>query len=425
MKTPLTLAALLVCLCTTHAQTQLSPAAPSQAAANHAANNAPSPVDRAASGDSIANPGPLAIDLSGALESKSIRAAMRKVATWQMGYIGLTPPAPARFNQQWTMAALYSGLLAYSADTGDHAAHDAVLRMSESFHWQLIDNRFPHADDEALGRAYLDLYAEHPTPERIAHTRVIMDRLIARPDDAATDPQGRPVWWWCDALYMAPPVLVRLSKLTGDRKYIAYMDHEWAITSAQLYDPQEHLFFRDSRFFTQHEANGKKLFWSRGNGWVLAALVDLLTFLPADDPLRPRYTQQFRELATRIASLQGADGLWRTGLLDAAAYPLPEVSGSAFFTEAFAYGIRTGLLDRATFEPVLRKSWSAMVARIYADGRLGSIQPVGAAPDSFQLSSSYVYGVGAFLLAGTEIDRMLTASSTHKLPARPIRHPAN
>ena len=362
-------------------QAATTQAATTQAAQNHAANNAPSVVDRAASGDSIADPGPLATDVSGKMQSAEIRAAMKKVATWQMSYIGLTGSAPQRFNQQWTMAALYDGLLAYSKNTDDPTGHDAVFHAAEKFQWKLLDDRFPHADDEALGRAYLDLYAEHPAPERIAATKAVMDRLMARADV----PGERPLWWWCDALYMAPPVLVRLAKITGDHKYIDYMNREWDITAAQLYDTHEQLYFRDARFFTQHEANGAKLFWSRGNGWVLAALVNLLEFLPANDPSRPKYVQQFQQMCARIAALQGTDGLWRTGLLDAAAYPLPEISGSAFFTYAMAYGMRTGLLDRKIFAPVVAKSWAAMVGRIYASGRLGSIQPVGAAPDSFQL----------------------------------------
>lgn len=378
----------------------IAPAASAQSAASLGA------VERASAGDSPSNPGPLAADLSPELSHKDIRAAMKKVADWQVA------TGEKRFNQQWTFAALYDGLLAYSKETGDPVGHDAVLRMSEGFKWQLIDVRFPHADDQHIGYSYLDLYTEHPDPVRIAAIKNMMDRLVARKDEP------KAVWWWCDALYMAPPVLVRMSKITGDRKYIVYMDHEWDVTKALLYVDDEKLYFRDATFLQKTEANGKKLFWSRGNGWVLAGLAMILSELPADDPLRPKYETQFREMATKVASLQGSDGLWRTGLLDAAAYKLPEISGSAFYTYAIAYGINHDLLDRATFTPVVKKGWAGMVAHIYADGRLGSIQPIGAAPDAFQLSSSYVYGVGGFLLAGSELDRMVDLKIGH-LPARP------
>ena len=144
-----------------------------------------------------------------------------------------------------------------------------------------------------------------------------------------------------------------------------------------------------------------------GTGWVVGGLVDILEALPAGDSRRAAYQHQFQQMMTRIAALQPADGLWRAGLLDAESYKMPEVSGSAFFAYGIAYGLRTGLLDEATFRPVLEHCWSAMVGHIYESGRLGNIQPIGFAPDAFTPSSSYVYGVGAFLLAGSEIDKLL------------------
>jgi rhamnogalacturonyl hydrolase YesR len=128
--------------------------------------------------------------------------------------------------------------------------------------------------------------------------------------------------------------------------------------------------------------------------------------MPKNYPTREKYIEQYRQMASRVASLQGSDGLWRPGLLDANAYPLPEVSGSAFFVYALAWGIDHGVLDRATYLPVVQKGWKGLVSHIYVDGRLGCIQPIGAAPGDFKPASSYVYGVGAFLLAGSEIDRL-------------------
>jgi rhamnogalacturonyl hydrolase YesR len=184
------------------------------------------------------------------------------------------------------------------------------------------------------------------------------------------------------------------------------MDRQWTITSALLYDPSAHLFFRDASYLDKHEANGKGLFWSRGNGWVMAGLARVLREMPADYPSRQKYVTQFQQMAAEIGSLQGSDGLWRPGLLNAAAYPLPEVSGSAFYVYALAWGINNGILDRAIYLPVVEKGWGGLVSHIYADGRLGSIQPIGGAPAGYSASSSYVFGVGAFLLAGSEVDRL-------------------
>jgi unsaturated rhamnogalacturonyl hydrolase len=358
------------------------------------------PVDRNTAGDAPDDPGPLATNLSTAIKPKAISAAMKKVADWE-----LTVAEPS-FNQQWTFAALYDGLLAASATTHDAKYRDAVLHMAQHFDWKLLDNRFPHADDQALGQAYLDLYLADRKPVRMADTKAIMDRLVVRPDDP-----NKLLWWWCDALFMSPPVLLRTYAINHDHKYLDYMDHEWWLTSASLYDQQDHLYFRDSRYFTQKQANGQKLFWSRGNGWVMGGLVNVLEYMPADYPSRAKYVEQFRQMAAELAKIQSPDGLWRSGLLDPDAYELPEVSGSAFITYGIAYGINHHILDRAKYEPVAEKAWKGMLSHVYADGRLGSIQPIDGQPGKFKPSASYVYGVGGFLLAGSEMHKL--AESKH------------
>jgi unsaturated rhamnogalacturonyl hydrolase len=356
---------------------------------------APASVEREHVGDAPEDPGPLATGLSAELKPKAIDAVMKKVGDWQLKV------AEQHFNKQWTFAALYDGLLAASKTTGDAKYHDAVLHFAERSGWTLLDNRFPHADDQAFGQAYLDLYLENHDPVRMANTKANMDRLIVRQDDP-----DKLLWWWCDALFMSPPVLLRMYEITHDKKYLDYMDHEWWLTSASLYNQDNHLYFRDSRYFTQKQANGKPIFWSRGNGWVMGALVNVLQILPKDYPSRPKYVAQFKEMAAEIAAIQSADGLWRTGMLDPNAYDLPEVSGSAFFTFGIAYGINEKILDRKTYLPVVEKSWKGMLKYVYADGRLGSIQPIDAQPGKFKASASYVYGVGGFLLAGSEMHRL-------------------
>jgi rhamnogalacturonyl hydrolase YesR/catechol 2,3-dioxygenase-like lactoylglutathione lyase family enzyme len=375
-----------------------------QAVQTNAPTQAPSTVDRATSGDAPDDAGPLATDLSPALTHAAIRKVARKVADWQLAH------AQATFNQQWTYAALYDGLLAASKTTGDPRYHDAMVKVASGFDWKLVNARFPHADDMALGQSYMDMYLETRDAARMADSKAVLDQLVIRPDDPS-----KLLWWWCDALFMAPPVLTRMYAVTGDRKYLDYMDHEWWQTSASLYDPVEYLYFRDSRYFTQKQHNGQKIFWSRGNGWVMGAFVKVLELMPKDYPSRGKYIAQYREMADRIASIQGGDGLWRSGLLDPAAYDLPEVSGSAFFTYSLAWGINQGILDRAKFEPVVTRAWAGMLTHIYADGRLGSIQPIDGQPGQFKPSASYVYGVGGFLLAASEVD----ALASNAEPKRP------
>jgi unsaturated rhamnogalacturonyl hydrolase len=342
-------------------------------------------------GDSPLDAGPLATDLSPAFRKKDVAHALRKVADWQLNRV------EGRYTQEWTLAALYAGFMAVPQSVHRNAYQKAMLNMGKQFHWEL-GARPGHADDHAIGQTYLELYEKRHDPAMLSPTLVSMDKLLQRADD----PQ-KPLWWWCDALFMAPPVLADLSKITGDRKYLDYMNREWWITSNLLYDPQLHLYSRDATFLDKHEANGSKLFWSRGNGWVMAGLVRVLETMPADYPDRSKYIAQFQQMAKALADIQGPDGLWTPGLLDPSAYKLPEVSGSAFNTYAIAWGVRNKILDPEQYLPVVQRAWAGLLKHIYQDGRLGSIQPIGGAPGQFTATSSYVFGVGAFLLAGSEV----------------------
>jgi rhamnogalacturonyl hydrolase YesR len=211
-------------------------------------------------------------------------------------------------------------------------------------------------------------------------------------------------WVWCDALFMSPPALALAAQATGKHAYLDMMNRLWWKTSDYLYDKDEHLYYRDSRFFPQREPNGKKVFWSRGNGWVLAGLARVLEYMPAQDRLRPRFLAQYKEMSAKVVGLQGPDGYWSASLLDPASRPSPETSGTGFFTYAFAWGIRNGILDRATYEPAVRKGWGAMVRAIQQpSGMLGWVQRVGDSPGDTAADKTEIYGVGALLLAGSEI----------------------
>jgi unsaturated rhamnogalacturonyl hydrolase len=351
-------------------------------------------VDEHFAGDTASDPGPLASELTGKLHHDAVKAAMRKVADWQLARV------KDEASQDWTFATLYRGFLEASDTLHDPRYMDHVKSVAEHYHWTL-GPRKTHADDQAIGQSYLWLDAHNPDPQHVEPLRRQFDEVWRDSDD----PQ-KPVWWWCDALFMAPPVWTHLSSITHEDKYLAYMDFEWHITASLLWDPQEHLFFRDKSYFDKREKNGAKIFWSRGNGWVMGGLVQVLTYLPENDLRRPFYVKKFRQMAEKIRTLQGRDGLWRPGLLDAAAYPYPEISGSAFFVYAMAWGIHHGLLAKAQYRPVVERGWNGLVQHIYADGRLGSIQPIGAAPGAYTPGSSYVFGVGAFLLAGSEVNEL-------------------
>lgn len=352
-------------------------------------------------GDAPADGGPRANDLSPEMAPAAIDKAMRKVADWQL------ERTMKHLDKIWTSAVLFSGFMAVSESTGDPKYRDAMLTMANGFEWKLR-TPYPNADDIAIAQTYLELYFQQPSPERIAHAREQLDTLInlktLRPGDE------RQPWWWCDALFMAPPVWVKMYKATGERKYLDYVHTQWRITYDLLYDKEEHLYARDASYKSKREANGKKIFWSRGEGWVMGGLARTLDYIPADDPQRPFYIEQLQQMSARIAQIQGADGQWHAGLLDPATYPLPETSGAALFVYGMAYGVNQGYLDARTYRPVIERAWAGLLKNIYADGRLGGIQQTGAEPAFYRPTSSFNYGVGGFLLAASELKKMAARS---------------
>jgi len=284
--------------------------------------------------------------------------------------------------------------------------------MGKKFNWTLR-NKFPNADDQSIAQTYLELYlhaAKSADVGMIQPTRDELDAVIGFTTLKPGDP--RIPWWWCDALFMAPPVWVRMYAATGEHKCVDYLSAQWQATSKLLYDQDEHLYARDASYIPKRGTNGKKIFWSRGEGWVMGGIVRTLQYLPKDDPQRGFYIQQLREMSKRVASLQDKDGLWHASLLDPEDFPLPEVSGSALFVYSMAWGVNEGVLDRKIYEPIVGKGWAGLLKHVYADGRLGCIQQTGAEPTPYLPTSSFNYGVGAFLLATSEVRHMAGGPAT-------------
>ena len=363
-------------------------------------------------GSSPDDPGPLATDLSPALTTQAIDKAVRKVADWELATLGpyftKIDAAPNRLwdGRIWTWSALYVGYMAASETLPEPKYRQAMEDVGKAYNWGLRNTTHPNGDDMSIAQMYLELYMKDRKPEQIAGIQSALDHILADPRVELNTPGKRIEWWWCDALFMAPPTWVRMYAATGDKKYVQYLNEEWAKTYQLLWDKDAHLYWRDASYIGKTEKNGQKLFWGRGNGWVMGGLARTLEYLPKDDPKRSFYETQLREMSASLAKIQGTDGLWRSGLLDAADYPEPELSGSDLITFGMAWGINNGVLDAKTYRPVVAKAWAGMLKHIYADGRLGDIQQTGAAPSTFKPSASYNYGVGGFLLAGSEMHKL-------------------
>jgi unsaturated rhamnogalacturonyl hydrolase len=335
--------------------------------------------------------------------SDSIYHYMKLVSDWQWN--NLETEGWKNDKKDWTNGAMFAGMMEWARIANDDIYYKKLIQVCGENKWKIGKERH-FADDYCVGQTYSQLYTLFKNPEYIRDFKQLADSLTLIPHTESllwvNDIYLRE-WAWCDALFMAPPALVYLTQATGDLKYLNTASNLWWKTSAYLYDEKEHLFFRDSRYFGKKEKNGEKVFWSRGNGWVMGGLVRILSVMPHNHPDRTKFITQFKEMAARIADIQQADGAWYASLLDPKSYGVKETSGTGFFCYALAWGINQGILDQDKYLPVVTKAWNCLTASVHPDGKLGFVQAQGSDPQSVSYDDTEVYGTGAFLLAGTEM----------------------
>jgi rhamnogalacturonyl hydrolase YesR len=348
-------------------------------------------------------------------KSATTQQAMLKAMQWQEAN-----PIFTKAPTDWTNGAYYVGVVKAHEATKSKEYLGALQAMAIRNNWKPWE-RFYHADDMNICYSYLYLNTLGEANVDLAPTSTIIKDHLYKPypwkngetanlkGNKETEIKEKILWWWCDALFMAPPVIINYSKQMKDPSYLKEMDKYYAESYELLYDKKAHLFSRDARFLLTgkvndiKEKNGEKVFWSRGNGWVLAGLALMLTDLPKDYPTRKFYENLFIEMAEKIKILQPTDGLWRTSLLSPESFDHGEVSGSGFFTYALAWGINNGILNKASFTPVVLKAWKAILACQQENGKVGWVQNIGANPMPASVNSWQNFGTGAFLMAGSEI----------------------
>lgn len=346
-----------------------------------------------------------AADLHRAVARRDVLALMQRVADWQWAHF---PEPKSRHPRGWEVAPFYIGTLALDRIAPDRRYQELMMARAEANQWEPHDRTY-HADDQCVIQAYLELHRVRRDPRMLEPSKRRLDAILARPSTVAMDwdaPTSQERWTWCDALFMAPMSWLEMWEATGDRAYLEFMNREWWATTERLFNTTTGLYFRDESYLDLREPNGRPVHWSRGNGWAFAGLSRVLGLLPKDHPDYPRYRRLYLDMARAVLAAQQPDGLWRPGLLDPAAHPERETSGSAFYTFGLAWGVNQGLLDRARVEPAVRRAWNALAACVTPDGTLEHVQPIGAGPHGFDPHTTEPFAVGAFLLAGSEVYRL-------------------
>ncbi|MBN1185534.1 MAG: glycoside hydrolase family 88 protein [Bacteroidales bacterium] len=310
----------------------------------------------------------------------------------------------------WTRATYYEGLMALYYVHPDTNYYIYAVDWGESHDWNPTYGNLNtrDADHHACGQTYVELYILDNQPERIENIKTCIDSIV---DDNDNDD-----WWWIDAIHMAMPLFAKLGVVLNDTSYFRKMHNLYLYSMHQhgdngLYNQDEHLWWRDANFDPPYKTpNGKNCYWSRGNGWVLAALARVLDVLPDTAEHRQEYITPFTEMVNTLIQVQRTDGFWNPSLVDSLDYGGKETSGTAFFTFGIAWGINHGILDSATYIPYVIKGWNGMVNdALHPNGFLGYVQGTGKQPSDgqplgYEKTPNFEdYGLGAFLLAGSEV----------------------
>ena len=363
----------------------------------------------------------LAATLSAATknEAAKVRAMIEKVNDcWQSKH----SPEATPF---WHVAAYHTGNMEAYRLTGNEKYLDYSLAWAEHNKWKgaTSDNRqqwkydYGETQDHVLFgdwqicfQTYVDLYNILPDDNRIRRAREVMENEMGTPQND--------YWWWADGLYMVMPVMTKLYRVTGNTQYLDKLYEYILFSDSIMLDEETGMYFRDGKYvYPKHKStNGKKDFWARGDGWVLAGLAKVLQDLPADWTHRDFFVKKYQKLAHSVAACQQAEGYWTRSMLDPEHAPGPETSGTAFFTYGLQWGVNNGYLDAKEYMPVIDRAWKYLSEKaLQKDGRVGYVQPIGERAIPGQVvdaKSEADFGVGAFLLAACERVRYLEAQQT-------------
>ncbi|MGW8316882.1 MAG: glycoside hydrolase family 88/105 protein [Bacteroidales bacterium] len=324
-----------------------------------------------------------------------------------------------RASNIWTRGVYYEGLMALYGIDPSEEIYDYAYRWAEFHDWNLRDGETytRNADNQCAGQTYIDLYRIDPAPHKIMYIKASIDSMMntAKIDD----------WDWIDAIQMAMPVFARLWTVYGEEAYLDRMHAMYMYTKEQcgdkgLYNPEDGLWWRDADYDPPYtEPNGEDCYWSRGNGWVLAALVRVMDLIPEDHPYYSEYMTTYREMCKALVKVQRKDGFWNASLHDPHHFGGRETTGTALFVYGMTWGLNRGYLPEDPYLGVVSKAWNGILKRaVHDNGFLGYVQSTGKDPSAGQpvtydkIPNFEDYGLGCFLLAGTEIYRLTEGATS-------------
>ena len=350
-----------------------------------------------------------------------VKDIIRKVNTyWQTNN-------PAEVRSFLDNAAYHTGNMEVYKILQDQEMLDYSIRWAEHNQWKGATEPDPSkwkyknygegmdyvlfGDWQICFQTYIDLFYLGPEEKKIYRAIEVMNY--------EADSEANDYWWWADALYMVMPTMTKMYRLTGDVKYLNKLYENILYSDSIMLDKETNLYFRDGKYiYPQHKTSkGKKDFWARGDGWVLAGLAKVLQDMPETYVRQPFFMEKYVKLAHAVKELQHPEGHWTRSMMDPDHAPGYETSGTAFFCYGLLWGVNHGYLPKKEFRPTIQKAWNYLATiALQEDGKVGYVQPIGerAIPgQTVDANSQANFGVGAFLLAACEYARYLKQNKFH------------
>lgn len=340
--------------------------------------------------------------ITNSYKSEDIKQLMIKVNT----YFQENMDAPTN---SWDDAVYHSGNIRAFMHTGIKEFYDYSLNYAMKHHFYVNNGaNTTNGDFYCISQVYIDLY-------RLTGKEYMLDDVFRNAD---YNIEGRTAYGWVDLLYMALPVFVDLTTITGDNKYIDDAFRAYEKARNIMWDEEDNLWYRDSRFVFGggHQdsvtPSGKKVYWSRGNGWAFAALAKALEYLDENHEAYTRFEKDFKLMADALIERQRDDGTWNANLDDPNHFGGIETSGTVMFMYGYILGIRLGILDFDKYFPIVQKIYEGVKKHaISKEGKLLYVQPGSDSPQRYhnygneekRKNQTRQFAVGIFVMGLSEL----------------------
>ena len=370
----------------------------------------------------------------------SQRAANAAIERWPDGRF---VPAGQHWVWNYELGTLLRGMDAVWFNTADARYYKYIKSSVDQFVG--VDGSIPtfnaeenQLDSILLGRQLLLLYGVTRDPRYAKAATLLYQQLMHQPRTASGGfwhKQRYPNQMWLDGLYMAEPFYAEYAATFHHPEAFSDITHQFVLIDEHTRDEKTGLLYhgwdesKKERWADKETGHSPEL-WARAMGWAMMALVDTISYYPEQDAGRKVLMAELDRDAAAVARYQdGETGLWYQVMDKAGAKGnYLESSASCMFVYALAKGVRLGYLPQSYLANAER-GYKGIIGHFIQTGQpgqgdsvslTGTVKVGGLGGDPYR-DGSYAYyigekvvtddpkGVGAFLLASTEMENAKSA----------------